>query len=245
VETFTNKLASARTKDSLTATQENYVKRLNSTLTRIENSFDRPSKPLYRGQPHVLVGVSLGLENPATVAVMDARTNKVLAYRSTRQLLGDSYHLLNRQRQMQQQNTQERHKAQKNGRSNSLSESELGQYVDRLIAKAVVELAKQYRAGSIVVPKLGDMRGILDSEVRARAEQKIPNCKEGQDKYARQYRMSIHKWSYSRLVDALSNSAAKLEISVEEGKQSIRGSPQEKARDLAISAYQSRLDAAK
>jgi queuine/archaeosine tRNA-ribosyltransferase len=72
------------------------------------------------------MGVSLGLENPATVAVMDARTSKVLAYRSTRQLLGNSYHLLNRQRQMQQQNTHERHKAQKSGRSNSLCESELG-----------------------------------------------------------------------------------------------------------------------
>ncbi len=245
IEAFTKKLTSAKTKNSLTATQENYVKRLNSTLTRIENSFECPSKPLYKGQSHVLMGISLGLENPATVAVIDARTNKVLTYRSTRQLFGDNYRLLNRQRQMQQQNMHARHKAQKSGRSNGLSESDLGQYVDRLIAKAVVELAKQYRAASIVVPKLGDMREILDSEIRARAEQKIPNCKEGQDKYVRQYRRSIHKWSYGRLIGALSNSAAKLEISVEEGKQSMRGSPQEKARDLAISAYQSRLNAAK
>jgi hypothetical protein len=89
------------------------------------------------------------------------------------------------------------------------------------------------------------MREILDSEIRARAEQKIPNCKEGQDKYVRQYRRSIHKWSYGRLIDALSNSAAKLEISVEESKQYMRGNPQEKARDLAISAYQFRLNAAK
>jgi hypothetical protein len=244
VEAFTKKLTSAKTKDSLTATQENYVKRLNSTLTRIENSFERPSKPLYEGQSHILMGVSLGLENLATVAVMDARANKILAYRSTRQLLGDNYRLLNRQRQTQQQNMHARHKAEKSGRSNGLSESDLGQYIDRLIAKAVVELAKQYRAGSIVVPKLGDMREILDSELRARAEQKIPNCKEGQDKYVRQYRRSIHKWSYGRLIDALSNSAAKLEISVEEGKQYMRGSPKEKARDLAISAYQFRVNAA-
>lgn len=40
--------------------------------------------------------------------------------------------------------------------------------------------------------------------------------------------MSIHKWSYSRLVDALSNSATKLEISVEGGKQYMLGSSQEK-----------------
>lgn len=39
-------------------------------------------------------------------------------------------------------------------------------------------------AGSIVLPKLGDMREIIQSEVQARAEKKIPGFKEGQQKYA-------------------------------------------------------------
>ena len=60
-----------------------------------------------------MVGVSLGLEKPATVAVVDAIANKELAYRSIKQLLGDNYELLNRQRRQQQYLSHERHKAQK------------------------------------------------------------------------------------------------------------------------------------
>ncbi|HEY9637547.1 MAG TPA: hypothetical protein V6D14_29395 [Coleofasciculaceae cyanobacterium] len=45
--------------------------------------------PFYQGQSNILIGVSLGLEKPATVAVVDAMTGQVLAYRSIRQLLGE------------------------------------------------------------------------------------------------------------------------------------------------------------
>lgn len=64
--------------------------------------------------------------------------------------------------------------------------------------------------------------------------------KEGQQKYAKQYRVSVHSWSYGRLSRFIHESAAKVGIAIEIGQQSIRGTPEEKARDLAITAYHSR-----
>lgn len=220
--------------------KQGFIQRQQSTLARINHPFERPSRPVYQGQAHILVGVSLGLDKPATVAVVDAIAEKVLTYRSTRQLLGDNYELLNRQRRQQQSLSHKRHKAQKSAANNQFGESELGQYVDRLLAKEIVAIARTYQAGSIVLPELDDTREMMISEIQARAEAKCPNYVEGQEKYAKQYRISIHKWSYGRLKQNIQSQAAKAEIVVEEGKQQIRASPQEQARKLAIAAYQSR-----
>ncbi len=227
-------------KGDLNENQQAFVKRKHSTLARINNPYPRPSQSLYKGQSHILVGVSLGLDKPTTVAVVDATIGKVFIYRSIRQLLGDNYKLLNRQRQQQQHKSHQRHKAQKSAAPNSFGESELGQYVDRLLAQAIVAIAQTYQAGSIVLPKIGDMREIVQSEIQARAEAKCPGCIEGQQKYGKQYRSRVHKWSYGRLVQSIQSQAAKTGIAIEEGQQPIRGSPQEQARELAIAAYKSR-----
>ncbi|WP_414581426.1 type V CRISPR-associated protein Cas12k [Scytonema sp. PCC 10023] len=233
-------LTKMQEKGDLNPNQQNYVKRLSSTLTKINNPYPRPSKPLYQGQTSILVGVSLGLEKPATAAVVDASTNTVLAYRSLKQLLSENYKLLNRQRQQQQRNAHERHKAQKRSTPNQLSESELGKHLDNLLAKSIITLAQTYQAGSIVVPNIKNVREVIHSEIEAKAENKCPNFKEGQQKYAKQYRQNIHRWSYSRLIDCIHTQAAKAKIPLEQGPQPIRGSPQEKARSLAIAAYHSR-----
>ncbi|MDZ7958598.1 MAG: hypothetical protein RMY34_12090 [Aulosira sp. DedQUE10] len=52
--------------------------------------------------------------------------------------------------------------------------------------------------------------------------------------------MSVHRWSYGRLIESVQSQAAKTGISTEIGTQPIRGSPQEKARDIAVFAYQER-----
>jgi transposase len=109
------------------------------------------------------------------------------------------------------------------------------------LAKAIVAIAKTYQAGSIVLPKLSHIREILSSEVQARAEQKVPNYKKGQQEYAKQYRVSVHRWSYGRLIESIQSEAKKTGIAIEVGQQPIQGSPQEKARDLALNAYNSRL----
>jgi transposase len=227
-------------KKDLSKTQEEYARRLHSTLTRINNSFNRPSQPLPLSNPSMVVGVSLGWDKPATVAVWNANTHHVVAYRSIRQLLGNDYNLLNRQRQKQQQISHQRHKAQRKGASNQVGTSDLGQYVDRLIAKAIVAIAQHYQASSIAVPKVSELRESLQTEIQAKAEQNCPGYLQGQQRYMKQYSTSIHRWSYSRLIQNIQTQAAKFGILLGEGQQPVRGSPQDKAKAVAIAAYQAR-----
>ncbi len=226
----------------LSETQQRKLEHKISERTKLENTFPgRPSKPLYQGKSHILVGVSLGLEKPATIAVFDAANNKVLTYRSTKQLLGDNYNLLNRQRQQKQRLAHQRHKVQKQFAPNDFGESELGQYIDRLLSKEIMAIAINYSAGSIAVPKLSDIREIIQSEVQAKAEKKIPGYIEGQKNYAKEYRKSIHSWSYGRLIKNIQIQAAQAGISIETGQQPTKGSPQEQAKDLALFSYQCRI----
>jgi transposase len=91
------------------------------------------------------------------------------------------------------------------------------------------------------LPKLGDMREIIQSEVQAKAEKKIPGFIELQKNYAKEYRKSAHNWSYGRLIENIQSQAAKEGIEIETGKQPNRGIPQEQARDIALFAYQCRI----
>jgi len=227
-------------KGNLNDKQQAFIKRKTTTLDRINNPFPRPSQPLYQGRSHILVGVALGLEKPATVAVVDGTTGKAIAYRNIKQLLGDNYKLLNRQRQRKRSQSHQRHKAQKRSEFNQFGDSELGQHIDRLLAKAIVAFARSQGAGSIVIPKLEDLREIVQSEIQTRAEEKVPGYLEGQKQYAKQYRIQVHQWSYGRLIDSLKSKATQQQIAIEEGKQPVRGSPTQQAKELALLAYRSR-----
>lgn len=221
-------------------TKANPDPRHQSTLSRLQNLPDRPSQKVYQGNPEILVGLSIGLATPVTVAVVNGSTGEAMTYRTPRTLLGDRYRLLNRQREQQRQNSLQRHKNQKRGVRYQPSESELGQSVDHLLAKAVLQLAQRYQAGSIVIPNLTHLRERLASEITARAEQKCPGSVEAQNRYAKKYRKAIHAWSYNRLIEAIRCKAQQLGITVESGFQPFQGSPQDQAKDLAISAYHSR-----
>jgi len=89
-------------------------------------------------------------------------------------------------------------------------------------------------------PKLSDMREQISSEIQSRAEKRRPGYKEGQQKYAKEYRVSVHRWSYGRLIESIQSQVAQVGIFTEIGTQPIRGSSQEKARDLAIFTYRER-----
>jgi hypothetical protein len=237
----TKQLINMRGKTNRTKTQDVYIKRLQSTLDRLDRPFNRPSKPLYRGQTNIIVAVSMGLQSPVTAIVIDLTTQKILAYRNTKQFLGDNYRLINRQRNIQTQQRHSSHKAQKQGLLREFSNSELGEHLDQLFAKAIVELARSYRAGSIALPKLDQIRLIIQSEVDAMAQQKVPDYLEGQKKYAKQVRLNLHNWSYNRLSASIISKAAQSEISIEYGNQTARASPNEQAKEIALSAYAKRI----
>ncbi|MBD1871898.1 hypothetical protein H6F75_00240 [Nodosilinea sp. FACHB-131] len=227
-------------KGSLSDTQQSYAKRLTSTLERLNSPFDRPNQPRSPGQSHIIAGLSMGWDNPLTVAVWNAKTQEVLAYRSLKQLLGKNYALFLRQRREQGKQSHSRHKAQRQGKSNQFGTSNLGEYVDRLLAKAVVAIAQQYGAGSIAIPKLDNVREILQAEIQAKAEQKAPGSVEGQKRYAKQYKSSIHKWSYGRLLAQIESKAAQNRLVVEAIKQPWQQNASEMAKAVAIAAYESR-----
>ena len=231
-----------KNKGELTTNQQAFVKRKHATLAKLHNSFPRPSKKLYQGKENHILGVAMGLDKPATVAIVDSKTGKAIAYRSIKQLLGKNYRLLNRQRQQKQALSHLRHKAQKRSADNQKGESNLGEYVDRLIAQAIVNLAKEYQVGAIAVPKIEGMRDIIQSEIKAKAEAKIPGYEAGQKKYAKQYRVNIHNWSYGRLVESITTQANKVGITIEEVKQPVRGSPTEKGKVMAIALYNKQND---
>lgn len=215
-----------------------------STLKRLENIPARPSKKSCQGNPETVIGLSIGLADPVTVAVVNVRTSQVLTYRTPKTLLGKQYQLFNRHRQQQQQNALKRHKNQKRGIAHQPSESELGQQVDRLLAKSIVQLAQQYQASSIVIPSLKGLRDRLSAEIQARAEQACPGSVEAQAKYASRFQMTIHRWSYNRLIDSIKTKAQQAGLAIEFGFQPVQGHPKEQARDIAIAAYHSRLSEA-
>ncbi|MFQ4139006.1 type V CRISPR-associated protein Cas12k [Nodosilinea sp. PGN35] len=233
-------LARLGEKDSLSDTQQNYAKRLTSTLERLNSPFDRPSQSRYQGKPNIIAGISLGWDNPITLAIWNASTQEVLVFRSLRQLLSKDYDLFLRQRREQGKQSHDRHKAQRQGKNNRFGTSHLGEHVDRLLAKAVVVTAQQYGAGSIAVPTLDNIREILQAEIQAKAEQKAPGSIEGQKRYAKQYRSSIHKWSYGRLLDQIGSKATQTGLVVEAVKQPWAGNAREMAKAVAIAAYKSR-----
>ncbi|BAQ60380.1 hypothetical protein GM3708_786 [Geminocystis sp. NIES-3708] len=236
VKEVVNLIDAMNNKSERTKTQDAFIKRKQSTLARLDNSFPRPSKPLYQGNQNIVVAVSMSLEYPATIAMFNMSSQEVLTYRSTKQLLDNNYHLLNRQRNQKQRLSHQRHKTQRQNSSDFFTqqESELGQYLDRLLAQSIVSIAKQYQASTILLPNLKNIRDSIQAEIEAKAEAKIPNCKEAQKKYLKNYRINIHHWSYGRLIDSIQLQASKLDILIQEVKQPIRGSPQEKAKQMAI-----------
>ncbi len=160
-----NAIDQTEEKGSLDLEQQKHIIRKQTQLANLRNLPVRPHQVLYQGNSSIILGVSLGLEKPVTVAVVDVVNGKVLTYRSAKQLLGKNYKLLNRQRQEKLRLSIKRHKAQKRNTHNNFGKSNLGKYVDRLFADNIIELARSFHASSIVLPEVSQIREITQSEV--------------------------------------------------------------------------------
>ena len=195
---------------------------------------------MYKGQSNIILGLYLGLKERATITVVDVIAGKVLINQSTKQLLGNNYRLIDRQRRQKRKLSHQRKIAQTQSKPNNFKESDLGEYIDRLLAKKIVEIAQKFSASSIVLPKLTNMREQINSEIQAKAEKKCPESIEVQKKYAHQYRINLNNWSYGRLTQNIQNLASQVGLTVEENEQPLKGSPKEKAKELALVAYKAR-----
>ncbi|MCY7276810.1 MAG: type V CRISPR-associated protein Cas12k, partial [Phormidesmis sp. CAN_BIN44] len=241
----------------LTANQRSHIKRLQSTLSRLENpSPDRPSIIRYQGNPLITVGVSLNSQTPLTACVIDLQTGSILECQNTKQLLTvrnikvkrgkqsilqlklADWRLVNKLHVRRQRNLLKQPKQYQQGQYQETdSESNLGLYVERLLASRLTLLAIKWNASSIAVPDLKHIRERLESDIQARARRKHPMEKELQDKYAKRFRTSIHRWSYSRLVKCIRDRAAKEGTQVITGEQPIQADPKQRARRVGMSAH--------
>jgi len=212
------------------------VRRLNN----LDNPFERPSRPLYQAQPNILLGVSLAASKLATATVVDVTTEKVLECQGVRRLLGDNYKLLTRKRYLHEMHSHLRSKAQKRGAKNLLREAKLGEHIDRLIATAIIALARKYQASTIVLPDMKDYTEKKQSEIEAFAEQECSGGKCVEKRFTKAQSVKLHRWSYSRLSKIICQQASKVGIAVEIGQQPIHGSSQEQGRAMAIETYHSR-----
>lgn len=242
---FAAKLSAMKAKKSqvtLSKGQENYIKRLSSTEARLAEEFPRPSRPLYRGREEIVVAVLMSLAQPATAVVWNKATGTLLRVQNVRQLLGEQYSLLNRYRQQQQVNARRRRRAHTRCATVKSGESELGLYIDRLLASAIAKLAQQEGASSIIVPKLSVMREAIQAEIQALAEERCPGSVKTQKRYAKSVVSSLHRWSYGRLIKAIATAASKRGISIEEGEQLIRGALSDRITCMVASADTARIE---
>lgn len=160
--------------------------------------------------------------------------------RSVTKLRLEKYRLINHRRRQQQNAVRRMHEQKRNRYVQSNNESNLGEYVDRLIASKIAKLATTWKASSIAIPELGDIRESVEAGVKARAKHKFPNQFELQSKYAEKFRSTHHRWSYGRLSEFIKGAASSAGIPVEKGKQPIEGQLQEKAIQVSLSAYYTR-----
>lgn len=185
-----------------------------------------------RNQPERLRKVKLADSKKDTKAKRTQYKPKI----SARQLQLQPYRLLKRWRRLKHKNLLERQAEQKHGLyRQSQAESNLAQYINRLLARNIVDLCQKWSAGSIILPEFGDLREIIESEIQAKAKRKYPDDDvERQKQYAKEFRMTFHRWNYKHLSECICSRAAKVGITCVAGRQPRLGTLREKA--IAVTA---------
>jgi transposase len=232
----------AESNENIDSKQQKTLNKNISSLSRLNNTFSRPSQPIYRSNSNIIVGISFHPVELVTLAVVDINTKEILSCKTAKQLLGNAFYLIARRRRQQVHYRKKRKEAQKKDSPCNIGESQLGEYVDKLLAKRIVEVAQEYRASSIVLTRLKDTREIRTNVIQAKAETKFPGDVNAQKLYKKEYNRQIHNWSYGRLQESIKSKAAELKISIEFGIQASYDNLQEQAINLALSAYQCRIN---
>jgi hypothetical protein len=224
---------------------------------RLQNSSPvRLDANAYKGNPDIVLGISFDRRQPATVVVFDKSKQKVLECQTTKALLKirrakgvksgkgilkkqkEQCQLISRWRGLRKHNLIQRSEEQRQDKyRQSDSESNLGVYLDRLLASRIIHLAQRWHAGTIVLPGLGNIRESVESGIQAKAEGRFPNHKALQAKYAKQYRSEFHRWSYGRLIQYVKERAKHKGLLVLTGTQPKHGTEQEKALGAILSVY--------
>jgi len=177
-------------------------------------------------------------EHPAKFRARQKSKDRQKGQRSAVQLGLEQYRLVNRWRNEQRKNLTERKEEQKRGLyAESSKESNQAQYLNRLIARRLIQLCQKWQAGSIILPDFGDLRESMECEIQARAKRKFPDDNVNlQKQYAKNLRMEFHRWGHKGLSQAICSCAASIGVPVRTGRQPRQGTLREKALAMAIAA---------
>ncbi len=135
------------------------------------------------------------MDNLVTVALVDVVEQRIITGSTMKSLLGQDYALVQRLRYERQRNSRLRKVAQQRGRKTVNHEANLAIHVERFLVKAIIHFAQRHLAGSLCVPTLKDIRETIQAHIQSRAEERHPNSKELQRRYAKEYRINAHRWS--------------------------------------------------
>ena len=240
IQKASNTIAKQLKNDNPSVKQQQSLKKNQTSLAALTSSLPRPSIQVEQVNPHIIVGLIFDPVRPIYLAVVDVITGKTVACRSTRQLLGDKYPQLSEYRLKQQHNSRHRRKQNQRGQFYQPTESTQGEHLDRILAKAVIQVAQEFKAASIALPPVDNSIEKIQSVLEADAEEEIPEDSGTQQKRTRKTSVVIHKWSYNRLSGYIRSNAAKLDIAVEMGALPSPGTPPLQATAIAMSAYNSR-----
>lgn len=243
IQTSEKKIVELEAQGQPVKTQQDFRSRRLGTLRRIDsysNNYERPSNPLYEGEPHILTSVALGSGGLVTVSIVDAASKKILECQGLKGLLGKNYQLVQRRQFQRQLNLRRRTERQKRGANSQFGESNLGDTIDQHIANAVIQIAKKHHSGCIILPDMKDYRTQQHSKIAALAERECSGWKGVEKQFAKAQNMEIHSWSYGRLIKYIQNLAKKEEISVKIGRQPIDGTSQEQAKQMALGVYENK-----
>jgi hypothetical protein len=115
-------------------------------------------------------------EHPAKFRARQKSKDRQKGQRSVVQLSLEQYRLVDRWRHEQRKNLTERKEEQQRGLyAESNKESNQAQYLNRLIAKRLIQLCQKWQVGSIILPNFGDLRESFECEIQARAKRKFPD----------------------------------------------------------------------
>jgi hypothetical protein len=116
----------------------------------------------------------------------------------------------------------------------SKEESRLCEYLNRLIAKRIVELCRKWNANCIILPNFANLRESVECEIQAKARKLF--CDDNvtlQKEHLKEVRMGMARWNHKSLADGISSCAAKYGITVRTGYQPKEGTRKAKAVALA------------
>lgn len=216
--------------ETLKKTQITCQKRYQSTLHRLQHvSIERPLIIPYIGTPELTLGVSLNFQLPLQASIINNQTRELVATITAPQLLqwegfrenpiparkSQFSELINR---VHRQRIHWRKIREKEYSKSKLRQSKkmqgLGTYCDRLIAKRLIQWAQAHQVGDMILPSPQGLKESIEAKLQAEARLKFPSHKKLQKKYAKSIRLKYPHWSYSRLINCISECAGRRNLTV-------------------------------